>query len=64
MSGSATCRSVEDPAADCLPGPRPDWEREERLAAGFFSNGESDDGGLPELEESLRSSAFRCSIRT
>ena len=26
--------------------------REERFAAGFFTNGESDDGGLPLLEES------------
>src|SRR5690242_6969515 len=51
-SGSSTRRSVALGAPGCLPCGLPERLRTERLAAGFLVNGESDDGGLPLVEES------------
>src|SRR6188768_1629772 len=51
-SGLSTRPSVAPGAPGCLPCGLPERVREERFAAGFFTNGESDDGGLPLLEES------------
>src|SRR5690242_10225860 len=51
-SGSSIRRSVALGAPGCLPCGLPERLRTERLAAGFLVNGESDDGGLPLVEES------------
>ena len=51
-SGSSIRRSVALGAPGCLPCGLPERVRTERLAAGFLVNGESEDGGLPLLEES------------
>ena len=47
----------------CLPGLRPERVREERFAAGFFTNGESDDSGRDEFDESRPSGARNAATR-
>jgi hypothetical protein len=51
-SGSSSRLRDDEDAPGCLPGWRPDRVREERLFAGFFSHGASEDGGREEFDES------------
>jgi hypothetical protein len=50
--GSSTRLRDTDEAPGCFPGPRPERVREERFFAGFLSQGESEDGGREEFDES------------
>ena len=61
-SGSSIRRSVALGAPGCLPRDLPERVRTDRFGAGFLVNGESDDGGLPLLEESRPS--WACNAAT
>jgi hypothetical protein len=51
-SASSTRPREDDDAPGCLPGLRPEAVRNERLRAGFFDHGASDEGGRDEFDES------------
>jgi hypothetical protein len=61
-SGSSTSRREADDAPGCLPGLRPDRDRDDRFCAGFFAHGASDDGGREDVDESAASRRFNSAI--
>jgi hypothetical protein len=63
LSGLSISRSVALGAPGCLPCGLPERVGEERFGAGFFTNGESDDGGVPLLEESRPSWALNAATK-
>ena len=50
-SGSSTKLRDAEGEPGCLPGLRPDRDREERFLTGFLSHGASDEGGREDVEE-------------
>ena len=60
-SGSSTNGIVDPGSPGCLPGRRPDDTRDDRGAG--LRYGESDDGGLFDVEESLLSRSSNSAIR-
>lgn len=61
-SGSSIRQREDDEEPGCLPDLRPDLVRDERIFAGFFAHGASDDGGREEFEESPAAWRFNSAI--